>query len=104
MSKTPKTDAFIEGRGMAEDRVIILKYLETISDKFSIEQKPQGKSLAICEFDCGAYKGSQLLRFKISSLNPIDIASSLKNLTSGHRFDFQKAEQALLADMTERVA
>jgi len=105
MTHTPEktllsVDAFLSSRPkLAQDKVTMLRYLETVSDSIAIEP-----CRVHCEFDCGAYKGSEILTFHMKTINPFMVALSLMNLTSGHHFSYDRAEKVLLEMMQERIA
>ena len=94
-------DKFLEDRNLGEDKTTMLKYLEKVSDKISIEPRPKGRSLIRCHFDCGAYKGEEILTFHMQSLCPLKIAVNLMSLTSGHHFNFPDAKDVLLKGMNQ---
>ncbi len=98
-------DEFLVGRTeLSPQKIILLRYLEMVADSFSIASAPRGRSTIECRFDCGAFKGDEILHFRVSVSNPITVAASLLSLTSGHHFSFPEAEQALLASMEGRLA
>lgn len=100
-----KVDEFLSSRenGIAHDKVVMLRFLERVSDSVDIESKTKGRSLVHAEFGCGAYKGSEVLTYSISKLNPMRVLYDLTRLTSGHKFSWDKAEQFCLSCMEERL-
>ncbi len=103
MSK--EIEAFIEKRPeLAESRKVMLRYLANVSDVISIEERPKGRSVVKCEFDCGAYKGSEVIEIRMDRLTPMRIALSLEGLTSGHHFSFPEADEVLLQSFSKRAA
>jgi len=88
---------------IAESKVAMLKYLAEVSDDYSIEERTKGRSIIKCEFDCGSYKGSEFIQFRISDLNPLKIAVALMSLTSGHHFSYPIAEEELLKQFNRRA-
>ena len=104
MSKSAHIEQFIESRPeLANARKIMLRYLAEVSDKIELSILPKGRSKVKCYFDCGAYKGDEILEFRVSSLNPLSIALNLMNLTSGHHFSYGEVEKLLLQTMKERI-
>jgi len=89
-------ESFIEARPeLAESKKTMLRYLASVSDGIRIEPMPKGRSRIHCEFDCGAYKGSEIVTFNMQTINPLRVALSLMALTSGHHFSYEKAEKVL---------
>lgn len=100
-----KLQEFLDSRAspISEDRVTILKYLEKVSDRLDVEARPRGRSFVVVDFDCGAYKGSEILTYHISKINPMKVLFDLSKLTSGHRFSFEEVEKAAIKVMKERL-
>lgn len=92
---------FIDDRDLSQDKIDMLKFLEKRSDNFHIIKRNKGRSIAVCEFDCGAYKGSQILQFMIKNLNPFLILFDLENLTSGHIHKFGEVKNSLINYMNQ---
>lgn len=103
--KKLSTHEFLADReDLAEWKIIALKYLEKASDVFWIEPKPKGQSKIYCEFDCGAYKGSEILTFSMKTISPMQIALKLSGLTSGHIFRFDEVDEAMTEVMRKRIS
>lgn len=101
--KLTSVDDFLKGRDLGEARTVMLKYLEKVSDNIDIMVKTGGNSVIKCYFDCGAYKGEEVLTFRIKNLCPFEIAASLKSLTSGHHFSFKHEEEYMIKRMANRT-
>lgn len=98
-------ERFLEGCGeLSLAKVTMLKYLQKVSDKFDITPAPKGRSRVECRFDCGVYKGEEVLTFRVADLNPIFVAAKLLLLTSGHHFSFDEGEETLLQEMKKSLA
>lgn len=98
-------DDFIQSRPeLSTERKTMLRYLASVSDNAWIEERTKGRSILKCEFDCGAYKGSEILTYQVSKLCPFRIADGLMSLTSGHHFSFEHGKQALLDKMGGKKA
>lgn len=86
-------EQFIASREeLSPSKAIMLRYLDEVSDSVTVEPQTKGRSKIHCEFDCGVYKGSEVLTFHMKTINPIGIALALMRLTSGHRFSYDDAE------------
>lgn len=101
--KLTSVDEFLKGRDLGEARTVLLKYLEKVSDSIDILVKSGGNSVIKCHFDCGAYKGEEVLTFRVKNLCPFGIAASLKTLTSGHHFSFKHEEEYMIKRMANRT-
>lgn len=84
-------------------KIIVLRYLEKVADVFGIDPQPKGRSKVECRFDCGAYKGEEIITFRMDDLNPIFVAAKLMHLTSGHNFSFPDGENSIVSQMGKRV-
>jgi len=100
---TASVSSFCEGRGLPESKVTMLRYLEKVADKCWVEVKPKGNSRIVAEFDCGAYKGSEVITLSIKNLCPFSIARNLMTLTSGHHFSFPEAEAFLISQFSKEM-
>lgn len=94
-------EQFIASRQLSENKITMLRFLDKSADTVSIEVRRKGHSIITAEFDCGAYKGSQLIAFKMSNLSPFIILASLENLTSGHIFKFEE-EKAFIYTLMDK--
>lgn len=101
--KTSSIKDFIASRPeLSEERKITLHYLDSVSDKSWVIERTKGRSSIKCEFDCGAYKGSEIYEIRVSNLSPIRVANALQNLTSGHYFSYPEADNILLSIFKQR--
>lgn len=97
-------EVFLDGCNMGADKETMLRYLSEVADSIRFRSRPRGRSIVECEFDCGAHKGSEILTFAMQHLSPLVVAIRLMGLTSGHRFSYKKAEEAILSDMVNRLS
>lgn len=96
-------EQFLEGRDMGDVKATLLRYACTVADKYEIEVRPRGRSLVRLHFDCGAYKGEEIITFNLSTITPMRLAVALEKLTSGHIFRFKEADEVLLAVFNSRI-
>lgn len=103
--KTMDAEDFITSRPeLSDKKKTIIRYCESISDVFWIEPHPKGRSRLHLEFDCGAYKGSEIVVISLSNCCPLEIAASLESLTCGHHFNCDETKDAVLKKMETRIA
>lgn len=102
-NKQAALENFLQDRSLGEVKETLVRYLAEVSDVITFEPLPKGRSKIVCEFDCGAYKGSEVLTFRMTQLTPWSVAIQLMSLTSGHHFSYPDAENVLIESMKRRV-
>lgn len=95
---------YCEGRGLSESKETLLRYACSVADSYEIELRPKGRSLFKLHFDCGAYKGEEIITFNAATISPMRLALELESLTSGHRFSYPEADIALLNVFKRRMS
>lgn len=100
MSNVTLDEYLAKRADLSPHRITMLRYLNSVADQFHIDERTKGNSRAVCKFDCGTYKGYEIVEFRISIMEPIGVAWQLMNLTSGHHFWFANANQAALKEMS----